>query len=233
MPLPSSVRCAIFDLDGTLLDSLEDLADSANAMLRARGFPEHPLAHYRYFVGDGAWTLVQRILPLPLQDDHALIHDCLHDYKIEYGKRWNLKTRPYAGIPELLAGLAERQIVLTVLSNKPHGFTVKCIEALCPPPAGSEWSVVLGLRDGARPKPDPGGVQEILHDLDIPASETLYFGDTSTDMKTAVSAGVFPIGVLWGFRSREELEQSGAKLILDQPCDLFSHLTVSKYHEST
>ena len=233
MPFPTSVRCAIFDLDGTLLDSLEDLADSANAMLRARSYPTHALPHFRYFVGDGARTLVQRILPEHLQADSRLIQDCLSDYALEYEKRWNVKSRPYAGIPELLQGLAARGVILTVLSNKPHDFTLKCVATLCPAPAGSRWAAVLGLKDGARPKPDPGGVREILGNLQIPASETLYFGDTSTDMKTAVAAGVYPIGVLWGFRSRDELENSGARLILNHPCDLFSYLPKPKPHEST
>lgn len=220
MPFPSAVRCAIFDLDGTLLNSLEDLADSANAMLQARGFPAHDLADYRFFVGDGARTLVQRILPESCRSDPVVVQDCLHHFAREYSVRWNHKTLPYDGIPELLNELASRNVALAVLSNKTHAFTLQCVRALCPAPQGSEWAVILGLRDGMAPKPDPTGVQEILQKLGVAACETLYFGDTSTDMWTAVAAGVHPVGVLWGFRSREELEKSGAKTLLARPGDL-------------
>lgn len=220
MPFPAAVRCAIFDLDGTLLDSLEDLADSANAVLGGRGFPPHETSRYRHFVGDGARTLIQRILPEAIRNDTALVQTCLDEYVREYEARWNRKTRPYDGIPELLRELASRGIALAVLSNKPHHFTEKCVQTLCPAPAGSEWAAIVGFQDGLPLKPDPMGVLEILKALRIAPSETLYFGDTSTDMKTAVAAGVYPIGALWGFRSREELEQSGANLLLAHPCDL-------------
>lgn len=225
MPLPASVKCAIFDLDGTLLDSLEDLADSANAMLHARGYPIHDVGLYRHFVGDGALTLVRRILPEACQRDDSLVKECLAQYSREYAVRWNHKSRPYNGIPELLQALADCSIRLAVLSNKAHPFTLQCVRELCPAPPGSEWAAILGLREGALPKPDPSGVHEILKTLQISPSETIYFGDTSTDMKTAVAAAVYPIGVLWGFRNREELEQSGAKTILAHPTDLVSLLS--------
>jgi phosphoglycolate phosphatase len=213
-----------------LLDSLEDLADSANALLQGRGYPMHAVSEYRHFVGDGARTLIQRILPEALRNDAGLVQACLDQYVREYEVRWDQKTRPYDGIPELLTELALRGIALAVLSNKPHHFTEKCIQTLCPAPPGSEWAVIVGFQEGLPLKPDPTGVLNILRTLQIAPSETIYFGDTSTDMKTAVAAGVYPIGALWGFRSREELEQSGAKLLLAQPCDLFPRLPRTNSH---
>lgn len=225
MPFPSAVRCAIFDLDGTLLNSLEDLADSGNAMLRACGYPVHDPLQYRYFVGDGARTLVQRILPESLRDNDSVVQACLDRYIREYAVRWDQKTRPYEGIPALLQELASRNIALAVLSNKPHTSTVQCIQRLCPAPPGSEWKIVLGSRDSIPQKPHPGGVEEILRTLQIAPAETIYFGDTGTDMKTAVAAGVFPIGVLWGFRPGEELEHAGAKLLLACPSEVLAFLS--------
>jgi phosphoglycolate phosphatase len=148
MSFPPAVRCAIFDLDGTLLNSLEDLADSANAMLRARGYPVHEVQRYRYFVGDGARTLVQRILPEPVRNDVVRVTECLDHFAHEYETRWNRKTSMYEGIPQLLGELVSRGIALAVLSNKPHAFTIQCIRALCPIAPGAAWAAILGFREG-------------------------------------------------------------------------------------
>jgi len=219
MPLPASVRAAVFDLDGTLIDSLQDLADSANAMLTAAGFPTHETDRYRTFVGDGARTLVQRVLPESSRDEET-VDRCLQRYLQEYDRRWNLATCPYEGIPTLLGELASRHIQLAVLSNKSHAFTVRCVNLLLPGGSSFRWARIVGLREGMPRKPDPTALQDLLRSLQVSPAETLYLGDTNTDMRTAVAAGAHPIGVLWGFRSGKELLEAGAEWLLREPIDL-------------
>lgn len=211
----SKFRGAIFDLDGTLLDTLGDLADSANEMLAAMGLPVHPTDAYRHFVGDGVHTLIERIVPADTPEEQRAA--CLERYREAYSRRWNATTRPYAGIPELLDGLVQRGLHLAVLSNKPDHFTRQCVNEFLP---AYSWSMILGMRDGFPRKPDPAGVHEILRELRLAPEECLYLGDTNTDMQTAVSAGVFPVGVLWGFRDREELRQNGAEFVIEHPRQL-------------
>jgi phosphoglycolate phosphatase len=211
------VRLAIFDLDGTLLDSLADLAASANEMLAGAGFPVHPEDAYRRFVGDGARVLVERILP-PEARDEAVVRECLARYGEIYGRRWDERSRPYEGIPELLDGLERHGVALAVLSNKPQAATERCVARFFP---GRSWLRVLGQREGRPKKPAPDGVFEILAAAGVAAEETVYFGDTDTDMRTAAAAGVLPVGVLWGFRDREELERHGAVQILRRPEEFF------------
>ncbi len=209
-------KAVLFDLDGTLLDSLEDLADSMNAVLRRNGHPEHPLEAYRYFVGDGVEALARRVLPEGHRDE-AAIAACIEQMREEYKDRWDKKTRPYPGIPELLDALTERAVKLGVLSNKPDATTRTMVAALLP-----RWSFddVVGARPEVPRKPDPAGALEIARRLAVAPAEFLYLGDTDTDMKTAVAAGMFPVGALWGFRDAEELTASGAKVLIEKPTDL-------------
>lgn len=214
-------RAAIFDLDGTLLDTLDDLADSANFMLQSQGYPTHPRDEYKVYVGDGVRVLMERILP----EDRRLpevIEECAAVYQRAYTERWNAKTRPYAGIPELLTELSAKDIKLAVLSNKPHGFTLQCIEHFLAP---WKWSVILGMRDHVPKKPDPAGALEILDQIEVSPSECLYLGDTNTDMQTAKAAGLHAVGVLWGFRDRQELVDNGAETLLEHPQDLLKLLS--------
>jgi phosphoglycolate phosphatase len=207
-------------LDGTLLDSLADLADCTNKILLKRGFPEHPVDAFRYFVGDGAKMLMTRVLPEEVRNE-SLIEDCRQDFETSYRECWNEQTIPYKDIPELLDALIGRQLKLTVLSNKPNEFTLLMVENLL-----AQWNfeVVLGQREGIPRKPDPAGMLEICQQLEIPAEAFLYLGDTATDMKTAVSAGCFPVGVLWGFRTEEELRDNGARAIVKEPLDVLDFL---------
>ena len=206
---------ALFDLDGTLLDTLDDIADSMNRVLAAHGFPVHGLDKYRYFVGDGARTLVTRTLP---ESERAprFVDACLDEYRADYGLHWKDKTRVYPGIPELLDGLTARGVKLTVLSNKPHDATVKCVEAFLP-----RWrfDVIRGQLDGTPHKPSPAGAQAVARKLGIPCAEFLYLGDTATDMQTACAAGMFPVGALWGFRPAQELADHGARVLIARPED--------------
>jgi len=213
-------NAVIFDMDGTLLDTLEDIADSMNLVLSRMGFPDHDLEAYKIFVGDGVETLARRVLPKKSLSDE-LVTICVEAMREEYGRRWHNKTRPYPGISELLDALQERGIPMTILSNKLQEFTQIMAAHLLP-----RWSfpAVLGARPSVPKKPDPFAAQEIARLLQLPPEHILYLGDTGTDMKTAVAARMVPLGALWGFRTAEELTASGAKVLLEKPLDLLSHL---------
>ena len=211
-----SYRAIIFDLDGTLLDSLEDLADSMNAVLARQQFPVHAVDRYRYFVGDGISELVKRVLPEQLRTD-SLVADNIRWMSAEYEARWNKKTRPYPGIVELLAALTDAGLRMAVLSNKPDPFTKIMVPALL---SGWHFDPILGARPGVPVKPDPQAALEIAVHLAVPPHEILYLGDTATDMRTAKAAGMMAVGVAWGFRPVEELQQHGAQRIIHYPTDL-------------
>lgn len=212
-------KAVLFDLDGTLLDTLEDLADSMNAALASYGWPAHPVDSYRYFVGDGFEVLARRTMPAESGD--ALVRECVKVAQGEYRKRWKSKTHLYPGIAELLDGLAQRGIRSAILSNKPDDFVTEIARHFF-----SRWT--FDAAQGARPdlprKPDPTAALDISRRIGIPADSFLYLGDTNTDMLTAKAAGMFPVGVLWGFRPEKELRDSGAKLLLSRPQELLSHL---------
>lgn len=206
----------VFDLDGTLLDTLEDIADSMNIVLRECNLPEHPVEAFRYFVGEGASVLVRRVLP-ETHRDAATHAACLLRFRQVYAGRWNIKTRPYQGIPEMLREIAGRGIRMAVLSNKPHDATVQCVEEYF---MSGSFDIVQGQQEGIPPKPDPGGALTIARTLGFPADRIWYLGDTATDMQTALGAGMFPLGVAWGFRTREELLEHGARVLLESPAEL-------------
>jgi Predicted phosphatases len=206
-------KAVLFDLDGTLLNTLEDLSDSVNAVLTASGYPVHNTEAYKYFVGNGLRNLITRALPEDRRDD-ATIGSALTAMRLEYGKRWADKTRPYPGVPQLLNGLAENNIQMAVLSNKADEFTQLIIQKLLP-----DWkfAAVFGEGPATPKKPDPAGALKISQLLGIPPGEFLYLGDTNVDMRTAVLAGMYPVGVLWGFRKSDELVEGGARVLIPKP----------------
>jgi phosphoglycolate phosphatase len=210
----------LFDLDGTLLDTLEDIADAGNAALAAHDFPTHPINAYRHFVGEGVPTLITRILPSDRQDQ-STIATVAASYVTEYQKRWNAKSHPYAGIPEMLDELTRREIRMAILSNKPQDFTRQCVDAFL-----SKWHFeeVIGATANVPRKPHPAAALNIAKTMHLSPADFLYLGDTNTDMQTAVAAGMYPVGVLWGFRDRPELEAAGAKTILAHPQDLLKQI---------
>lgn len=213
-------KAVVFDLDGTLLDTLDDLADSMNSALESRGLPTHSTKEYKYFVGDGVEKLVERTLPKDLRTPDT-IQELLLINREEYSRRWDNKTKPYDGIPELLDKLLALRVKTAVLSNKPHEFTVLTVEKLLP---GQSFDIVLGVKPGALPKPDPAGATELCKDLGIAPEEILYLGDTNTDMLTANAAGMYAVGALWGFRDAAELLEAGAKTLIAHPTDLLELL---------
>jgi len=212
----SRYRGIIFDLDGTLLNTLADLAMSMNRVLGRHGFEQHPVQAYRYFVGNGMRMLVERTLPTDRRAPE-LIDACYREMHAEYDRHWADETVPYDGMPELLETLNRRGFQLSVLSNKPHEFTGIMVRRYFP---DTPFRCIYGAGGALPRKPDPAGALLIATETGIPAEKFLYLGDTGVDMKTAVAAGMFPIGALWGFRDESELREGGAKLVLNHPAEL-------------
>jgi len=206
----------IFDLDGTLVNSLEDIADSMNTVLREYGFPTHGLTEYRAFVGRGMRNLVARSLPEDSRDE-TRIALCRDSLLKEYGMNCLKKTRPYEGITELIDGLDRRRMVRAVFSNKIDHLTKRIVEALFP---GRPFPVVVGAGAGMPEKPDPAGVLSVARQLGIEPEHLIYVGDSDVDMETAHNAGMYPAGALWGFRTKEELAAHGAGSLIEHPPDL-------------
>ncbi len=208
-----SYKAIIFDLDGTLINTLEDLGSIANQILEEKKFQTHPLDAYRFFVGDGSVTLIQRILPEKSRDDKT-IRECLDAFLELYDKRCGEKAALYDGIARMLDGITEKNIKMAILSNKPHDLTIKNVKQFL-----SRWKfeVVFGQREHVPKKPDPQSAFEIAELMEIEPKDFIYLGDTAVDMKTAVSAGMFPVGALWGFRDEKELQDNGAGAIVDHP----------------
>lgn len=206
-----AVKLVIFDLDGTLLNTIGDLAEAANEMLRLRNLPQHDYPTYCTFVGNGIMRLVERALPEELRTAEyvAAARQDFLDYYINHIDR---KTCPYAGIPELLGELQRRGIRLAVASNKFQAGTEKLIRSYFPE---IRFEVVFGQRPDVPLKPDPAVVEEILSMTGVAREEVLYVGDSGVDILTAHAAGVRSVGVSWGFRKREELLDAQADRIVD------------------
>lgn len=208
-------QAVIFDLDGTLVDSLMDLAESANEMLAQYGYAQHEIEKYRWMVGNGMRMLIKRCLPENVLE--GLLDEALAKFRQIYEGRILLKTRPYEGIPDLLTALKERKVRLAVCTNKEHAVAVQIIDRLFP--AGT-FAYVFGEREGIPRKPDPSATLDIVSRLNVSPDAAIYIGDSMVDMQTGIRAGMLPVGVLWGFRTREELEDHGGRIILSHPLEL-------------
>jgi phosphoglycolate phosphatase len=213
-------KAVLFDLDGTLLDTLADIANAVNTALASLGFPPHPVEAYRHFVGDGIDVLALRVLPENRRAP-ADAAACLAAINREYGAGLLVKTRPFSGVSEMLSRCAARGLKLGVVSNKPHELALRSVAASFD---GSLFSVILGERKNAPTKPDPTLALEAAAALSVVPGQCLYVGDSGIDMKTAVNAGMFPVGVLWGFRDAAELLASGAKTLIEKPSELLTVL---------
>lgn len=206
-------EAVLFDLDGTLLDTIADLTDSMNLALKRLGFPGHDVRACKMFVGDGVEMFAFRALPENSRDQD-MVEKCALLMRQEYRKRWARKTRPYEGVPELLDELARKNLKTAILSNKPDDATKEMVAELL---AKWHFHPVTGAQRSMPKKPDPTLALEVSRQLRVAPERFLYLGDTSTDMRTARSAGMFAVGVLWGFRSAEELRESGAQVLVDHP----------------
>jgi len=213
-------EAVIFDMDGTLLDTIEDIADSMNAALTCLGFPVHPGDRYRDFVGDGIEVLAMRALPESLRSAE-IISKCVETMREEYGSRWSIKTRPFPGIPELLDSLTGMEIKLSILSNKLDSFTKAMARTLL-----RKWSFheVRGLSPDCPRKPDPCGARICAERMGADPMRCIFLGDSAIDMVTATRAGMTPFGALWGYQDRERLLSHGARVLLDDPRDLLCYV---------
>lgn len=217
--LPKPALAVIFDLDGTLLNTLDDLADAVNHVLGELGCPIHPVDAYRWMVGDGAPKLIERALPAERIDElHAQAFDGFREF---YAAQSQVKTRPYEGVPELLDELEARSIPKSIVSNKPDGPTRELVADIF-----GRWGFVSlsGQREDIPKKPDPAMALEAAGAMGVAAERCLFVGDSNIDIRTGHNAGMTTIGVSWGFRGREELVAEGASAIIDDPLELLSFL---------
>lgn len=211
------IRCCIFDLDGTLLNTLNALTYTTNLVLAQSGCRQIDETHMKQFVGDGYKKQIERALRF--SGDAAMVHydKSLALYQELFAKHCMYQVVPYEGIPKILDYLKSQKIKIAVLSNKPHARTLENIETIF---GKGYFDYIAGERPGIPKKPDPTGVFMILKALDVKAEECLYFGDTNTDMKTGLGAGLVTVGVTWGFRGREELESFHPQYIIDHPDEI-------------
>ena len=215
-PRPTFFKAVIFDLDGTLLDTIEDIADSCNAVFLQNKLPEFSVEYYRGVVGNGIRNLLKATLPEARCSDEFM-DKLIREFEDFYLENNCNKTRPYPGVSGMLEMLQEKGILTAVLSNKPHDHTVKCIASYF---QSHPFRVVLGHGDGMPLKPDPTSAMLILKKLSIPASETALVGDSPMDIQTALAAHMSPVGVTWGFRSEENIRTAGECAIAHSPDDL-------------
>lgn len=216
------IKLVIFDLDGTLLNTLDDLADSCNYILKKHGFATHEVETYRYFVGNGVGKLVERALPEDKRDPNY-VETIRQEFVEYYSLHAEDKTAPYPGIVSILEKIASKNIKMAVASNKFIAGTRALVKKYF---ENIEFSSVIGQRDGIPVKPNPQIVYDVMEESGIlDKNEILYIGDSGADMKTAVNAGVQSVGVLWGFRSESELIENGAEYLVSTPNEILDILS--------
>jgi phosphoglycolate phosphatase len=208
-------KAIIFDLDGTLIDSLEDIAVCMNQVLEELNLPSHQIEDYKYFVGGGISILVDNALDKNTNDE--IKAKVTEKFKIVYDQKLHAKTKPYEGIYELLDELQKLDFKIGILSNKPHEFTIAYAKNLF---SKYDMKEVHGQKSHIEKKPDPIAAIQIAQSFDVPCEEVYFVGDTMVDMQTAVNAKMIGIGVLWGFRDEEELMSNGATFVVKHPLDI-------------
>ena len=211
-------KTVIFDLDGTLLDSIEDIASSMNKVLESLQLPTHKIEDYKHFVGGGVDILVDNALS---NQSKEIKDEVIKRFKIEYDGKLHSKTLPYDGIYELLDELKKLDINLAVLSNKPHEFTVSYVNHFF---KNYNFKEIHGQKKDVPKKPDPKAALDIVKCLDSSCENTYFIGDTKIDMQTAKNANMSAIGVLWGFRDEKELRDFGADFIVSNPLEILKIL---------
>ncbi|NTU92920.1 MAG: HAD family hydrolase [Chlorobiaceae bacterium] len=221
---PGPFRAVLFDLDGTLLDTLEDIAFSLNAVLERHGYPTHTLKECRELVGFGMEALVESALPEHARNESVVV-PLLEEMKTSYANHWNENSKPYDGIGLLLDAIDRKGLQKVILSNKPDLFTKLCADELLKP---WRFDVVMGHHREIAHKPDPQGALLLAGMLGVQPSEVLYVGDSGIDMKTACAAGMYPMGVLWGFRPERELREMGAAWLANTPEEIIDFLELAR-----
>lgn len=215
------MKACIFDLDGTLTDSVKSLAYSVNLTLKDLGYEPQPEERFKQFAGDGRIVLLERALQAAGDTQLKYREEAVKIYDAYFSKYSMYEVKPYDGMIETLEGLKKRGMKLAVLSNKADKEAVKVVETVF----GKEtFQIIRGQREGVPRKPDPKGAILIAEEMQTACSECLYIGDTNTDMQTGNNAGMNTVGVTWGFRDRQELEENHAKYIINHPKDLLALL---------
>jgi phosphoglycolate phosphatase len=213
-------EAVIFDLDGTLVNTISDIANSMNRVLIKMGLPAHEIAEYYYFVGAGLKELCRRVLPKDLQYETKVL-EYRELFNEDYNQNWHNETYPYPGIIELLEYLQQKNKTIAILSNKPDHFCKLFVQHFFP---NINFAIVRGNLDSLPPKPHPAGGMYITESLNLDPKDVLFVGDSDIDMQTAANCGFIAMGAEWGFRSQEELLKAGAKHIFSSPSHLLKFL---------
>ncbi len=209
------IKLCIFDLDGTLVNSLDDLADACNYALLTKGFPVHENSRYNHFVGNGIPVLMERIVP-----NDKKTPEILKEIRLIFDERYKnhclCKTKPYEGISDLIKKLKNLEIKLAILSNKADSFAKYICDSIF---TGKEFEIIMGQRDDIPKKPEPDAVYAISKELNVALDEIVLIGDSNVDVITAKNSGIYSIGACWGFRGEEELKKAGADFLAHSPED--------------
>lgn len=218
-------KLVIFDLDGTLTDTLDSIERSANLTLDAFGYAPIERDQFRYFVGNGAQELIRKCLLHHGSTSQEELGEVFALYQQNFRENCMYHVRPYDGIPELLQALKDLGVRMAVNSNKPHPSSVKVVEEIF---GRTIFDCIIGQSDGRRRKPAPDGVYAILEALSVEKDDVIYIGDTDTDMETGKSAGVFTVGALWGFRDEQELRGHHADAVIEKPMELLHYIKMGE-----
>lgn len=216
------IKAVLFDLDGTLSDSLESMALAGNKVLEQFGLPKMPIENYRYYCGDGAAMLVKRVLHDAGDKEEKYFEEAYVAYQEVFRKDCTFKVKPYDGILDMIAEMKEQGVKMAVVSNKPHERSVEVVQKLF---GVDTFDAVIGMKEGKKGKPDPTGALEAAKILGVEPFECAFVGDTNVDMKTGTNAGMLRVGVLWGFRDEKELVENGADEIVASPQELIKKLS--------
>lgn len=209
-------KAVIFDLDGTLLDTIDDIAETLNFVLRSKKLKEFSVDEYKYFVGKGVDNLIKQVIKKG-NFDQSLFDELKAGYYEVYKQQATITTRIYPGVSDLLKSLKGQGLSLNVLSNKPHSQTIEVISYYF---GDSTFDLVYGKKTEFLPKPDQASILDILRVLQLNPEEVLYVGDTEVDIQTAKNAKISSVGVLWGFRTANELKTAGADYLVSDPHEI-------------